>query len=437
MVPFHRMAPPSAAGQAWHTCRRVFACGVLLAFPVALATPAHADQPAPAAATPWVQPGATLQSVLTIARQLSPDLAARALDEEAARARVSVAGSLPDPTVSITSDQLDHKLIYSVGQDIPLWGKRTLRREAAEAEVGAKAANLRDAETALSERVRLAFALYYQSYRALQATRGLRPVLAGVARAARQRYAANLVPQQDVIQAEIETTRLGSEIARLEGSLRGAQGRLNALLLRPADAPLAMPQALPALPPPGRLDVGRLVDRAQAANPALAANSALIRAADRNAQLARRDWYPDISVSAGATNRTDTGANGYLVTIGVKLPLQWGLHAGQVRDTAAQAGAARARLDATAQQIRGDLATAAATLEASRRSGEITRRQLIPQANAALHSAIADYATGKIDLASVLRAERELVSIRIELLSIELDQQRQLAAIERLIGSDL
>jgi cobalt-zinc-cadmium efflux system outer membrane protein len=404
----------------------------------------HTETPHRTAPAPVALPGATLDSVLAIAQQLSPQLTARALEEEAARARVEVAGSLPDPLLRITSDEIDrlsgprqNKMIYSIEQEIPLWGKRTLRREAAEAVMSQKAAETRDAETELTERVKVTFAVRYQAYRALQANRGLRPLLANVAQVARDRYAQNLVSQQDVIRAELEATRLLNEIARLEGVAHSADGRLNAILLRPLTAPLAAPESLRPLPPVSRLQVGELVARARANNPALAGNDAMIRAADRTAQLARRDWYPDVTISAGAIDRTGNGPNGYIASIGVKVPLQWGLHEGQVRDAAAQADAARLRRDAVEQQIQGDIAEAAAALEAGRRSADLTRQRLIPQANAALQSAIADYSVGKLELTAVLQAERELVAACIELLSTELDQQRQLAAIERLVGGDL
>ena len=108
-----------------------------------------------------------------------------------------------------------------------------------------------------------------------------------------------------------------------------------------------------------------------------------------------------------------------------------------MRDAAAQASAARARMDVARQQISGDLAEATAALEASRRGADLSRQRLIPQAQAMLRSATADYAVGKAELTSVLQAERELAAVRIELFATELDQQRQLAAIERLIGGDL
>ena len=61
----------------------------------------------------------------------------------------------------------------------------------------------------------------------------------------------------------------------------------------------------------------------------------------------------------------------------------------------------------------------------------------LPQSQALLRSGVAGYGLGRAELVDVLRAEHDLADQRIELLSAEFDQQRQLAAIERLIGGDL
>src|SRR5207248_10245459 len=120
-----------------------------------VAEPAGAEAPV----SP-IAPGATLAEVLAIARRLSPDLAARALDTEAARARVEIAGSLADPTVRITSDEIDrtsgprqNKMFYTVEQEFPLWGKRDLKRAQAGAEVARTQADARMTEAELIEKV--------------------------------------------------------------------------------------------------------------------------------------------------------------------------------------------------------------------------------------------------------------------------------------------
>ena len=73
----------------------------------------------------------------------------------------------------------------------------------------------------------------------------------------------------------------------------------------------------------------------------------------------------------------------------------------------------------------------------SRKTADLIRTQLLPQSQALLRSGVAGYGLGRAELVDVLRAEHDLANLRIELFSAEFDQQRQLAAIERLIGADL
>ncbi|MDN3563544.1 TolC family protein [Paeniroseomonas aquatica] len=389
-------------------------------------------------------PGATLDSVLAIARQLSPELAARGMDTAAAQARVAIAGSLPDPTIQVMSDDVDrtsgsrpNKMIYSFQQEIPLWGRRDLRRQVARAEVGQMTSQAQAAEAELIERVKTAFARYYTSYEAVHRTEDLHQAIHGVAQVARERYAQGRGEQQEVFRAEVETTRVATEIVRLEAALKSAQGQLNALLVRPIGAPLATPERLRPLPEVRALDAARLADRARAANPALAADAAAINGADTNRRLTDRNWYPDITVGAAAVDRSGFGPGGYQAWVALKVPLQWGLREAQTREAGAQAGAARARFDARELQIRSDLAEAVASFEGNRRTADLIRRRLLPQAQALVRSGAAGYGFGRVDLATVLRAQHDLADFRLQLLSAEFDGQRQLAVIERLVGGDL
>jgi outer membrane protein TolC len=409
---------------------------VLLTFAI---VPAQArPEPAPAAA-----PGATLDDVLAIARRLSPDLAARALDTEAALARVEIAGSLPDPMVRLTSDEIDrtrgprqNKMIYGFEQEFPLWGKRDLKRDQASAEVARSRADARGTETELVEKVKVAFAQYYQADRTIRTTQDLHRVVHDMARVARDRYGQGRGLQQEVYKAEVEITRLSSEIVRLETKRHSAAARLNALLARSVEAPLATPSKLRPLPPLAALAPAALMERARRGNPILAAGDAQIGAAAAGRELANRSWYPDITLNAAAIDRTGNGPPGYMAGIALKVPLQWGLHEAQQREASAQLSAAQARRQALELQIQGELGEVAADFAGSRKTGDLIRTQLLPQSEALLRSGIAGYGLGKAELADVLRAEHDLANLRIELLTNEFDQQRQLAMIERLIGGD-
>ena len=404
-----------------------------------VAAPACAEAPVALQA-----PGATLDEVLAIARRLSPELAARALDTEAAQARVAIAGSLADPTLRVTSDEIDrtsgprqNKMLFTVEQEFPLWGKLDLRRDQANADVARSRADTRVTEAELIEKVKVAFAQYYQSDQAIRTTEDLHRVVHDMARVARDRYAQGRGSQLEVYKAEVEITRLATEIVRLETRRRSAAARLNALLGRPIDAPLARPVKLRALPSAAALAPDALMQRARAGNPSLAGRDAQIAAAAAGKQLADKNWYPDVMLKAGAIDRTGNGPNGYLAEIGLRVPLQWGLHEAQQREAAAQVGAAQARRQAQELQIQGELGEFTADLAGSRKTADLIRTQLLPQSQALLRSGVAGYGLGRAELVDVLRAEHDLANLRIELLSAEFDQQRQLAAIERLIGGDL
>ncbi len=388
--------------------------------------------------------GATLEEVVAIARRLSPALAARALDTEAAQARVEIAGSLPDPTLRITSDEIDrtrgprqNKMIYGVEQEFPLWGKRDLKRDQAHAELARSRADARQTEDELIEKVKLAFAQYYQADQAIRTTQDLHRVVHDIARVARERYAQTKGTQAEVYKAEVENSRLSNEIIRLEAKKNSAVARLNALLARPIEAPLARPSRLRALPPASAFELPALMSRARTGNPSLAGGDAQVASAAAGRDLADKGWYPDVTLNAAAIDRGSNGPSGYVASIGLKVPLQWGLHDAQHREATAQVGAAQARRQALELQLQSDLGEAAAALAASRKTGDLIRTQLMPQSQALLRSGIASYGLARAELADVLRAEHDLADLRVELLAAEFEQQRQLAAIERLIGGEL
>jgi outer membrane protein TolC len=179
------------------------------------------------------------------------------------------------------------------------------------------------------------------------------------------------------------------------------------------------------------------MERARAGNPSLAGGEAQIAAAAAGQQLADKGRYPDVTLKAGAIGRNGNGPNGYIAELGFRVPLQWELHEAQQREAAAQLGATHARQQALELQIQSELGEYVADLAGSRRTGELIGSQLLPQSQALLRAGVAGYGLGRAELVDVLRAEHDLADLRIELLSTQFDQQRQLAAIERLIGGEL
>ena len=311
--------------------------------------------------------GSTAEGLMAAGRDLSPALRSAALMTAATVAKADAAGALDDPTFSAISDEVDrtagpriNKTYLTVTQEFPLWGKRELRRSVALAAVDAARGKERAAQDELDERIKVAFARYYAVTRALAINQDVAHLIRQMSAATVRRYAQGVGDQTSAILTRTEETRIAAEQIRLEAARSTAIARLNTLLARPANAPLAKP-ALPRKLPAGDLAVTVLLDRARTSNPRLFTATAAISGATTERRLAERAWYPDITVGAGAIQR-DNGPTGVMATIGIKIPLQRGPKEAGEREAAARLSAAERDFDATSAEIEGDLAEAVASI---------------------------------------------------------------------------
>jgi len=407
----------------------------------AAGTPPHADTSKSVGRARLTPLGATLESVLAAGRQLNPALRAAALETSAAAAKAAGADALDDPMISDSYQYYRNPNVFSghavvVTQALPLWGKLDLRREAALADLDAMRGREQAARDALDERIKVAFAQYYLASRALAVNREVIAVTRGMRAAAEVRYGAGRGDQAAVIKALGEETAGEIEAARLEGDRAAARELLNALLARPASAPLAEPSRLRRVPA-ANLSTASLVERARGGSPALAASGAEVDAARTRTALAEKAWYPDLTVGAGPLIQTNNRPPGVAATVGLNIPLPWGREASEQQAATAQLGAAEQRYEAALLDIQSTLGEALARLKAARQADALVARKALPEARAALKSITADYAQGRGDLATALDAQHRVHDLELKMLQLNLDEQTMLAAIERLIGGEL
>ncbi len=410
----------------------VLAIGIAAAILVAAVPSSAASTPTAAAA-----PGATAEELLELVRDFNPNHAAAALDSEQAAAKIAPAGALDDPTLNLSRDQGFRQTLVSISQDIPLWGKRGIRTDVATAEADASRARERSFGKDLEERVKVTFAQYYEADHAIRVTRDIHDLLHAVSGTVRTRYAQGLVNQSDAIRAELEQTRLALNLSALEEAEQTAKAKINALIARRADAPLAQPLVLRKTPSTASLSLDDLMVRARDSNPMLAASRAEITGAEGERQLADKAWYPDVSVSVGVDALPNQSVQP-MVGLGIKIPFyQSGARQAQARAATAKKGAAQLRLDGAMLQIESDLRSALAMLRRAEQTEDLIKTALSQQSQTAYRSALASYQLGRGDLTPVLDAAHQQLEIRLELLRVETEAQTALAAVERLIGGDL
>jgi outer membrane protein, heavy metal efflux system len=183
------------------------------------------------AGPPAGPPGATVEELLALARQVNPDLAAARLEADAAGARAAAAGALDDPLFKVELWGIDRQrggvlpsklggpVYYRIEQDFPLWGKRGLRHDVGIAESLNARERGRMIATELAARVKIAFAQLYRASEALRINTELDGLLRAISDAAQIRAGQTLGSQPEILQAEVERTRLAVDRSSLERDL--------------------------------------------------------------------------------------------------------------------------------------------------------------------------------------------------------------------------
>src|SRR5882757_4498554 len=230
MIDLFRNSPKQLAGEIAIACWLVASPAMALEAP----TPAGVES----------LPGANVEGLLVLVKNYNPNLAAAALDAEEAAAKVYPAGALDDPTVNLSRDEGFRQTMLSVSQEFPLWGKRGLRRSVAEATARGARDRQSGVQRELEEQIKVAFAQYYVADKALTATHDIHTLLDNLSETVRARYAQGLATQSDAIRADLERTRINSEFFMLDRDRETAKAKINALIGRQIDAPLAQPTSL-------------------------------------------------------------------------------------------------------------------------------------------------------------------------------------------------
>ncbi len=399
---------------------------------------------APARATDDTPPGADLASVRAWLLQHNPELRAREAETGAAQAQAVAAGSLPNPSVGITLQGIspDHPSLspanvgstsYQLRQRIPLWGKRGLARDVAQRSADAIGAGRDAAALDLLAQAEAAYVRYWHAGQALQLIDRQITLLQSLEEIAGVRYALGMVPQQDAIRAQVQTTRVRGQRIALEETGIEAGMLLNLLLGRRADAPLAPALQAPQLPIVSASLGDALARLDSGSHPALQAARAQVEAAQGSLRLRQRERWPDITVGIGAMQRGHR-IDGYELMLEVELPLQRRALAAREREARRLGDAAQARAEGLHTTLGGQLGIAWVQWRSAQRQRGLLAATRIPQAEANYRSALASYQVGDVDFNALLDALTEWQDARLAHLDATRDELLGAASVRALEG---
>lgn len=382
-------------------------------------------------------PGATVESVVAIAKRLNPTIAAASLDFDAAVHKIGTAGVLADPTLILEAWDVNRQGVgqrrVGIEQEFKLWGKYGLERSIAQADADAAKFQGRATVIDLVAQVVAAHGEYNAAYEAVGVAQDIKRRYDETLGLLRSRYGATSVDQQDVIKAEIEAAGAEADVVRKQGELKSAAARLNALIGRPALAPLATPTGFRAIKVSSLAQMQAL---ARSANPMLALAGAQSNSAAQIKSLTDLNYYPDLTLGAKYVQRPGTEDTGEFM-LGVKLPLQYEAKDAEQRAAGARLGAAQARNEALRLRIDGQIADAWFAVDALRKVVQIYTSRQLPPARSSVDNARNGFQAGSSDIALVFESERRLRAVQLDLLKLKVELQAKYAEMERLAGGSL
>jgi outer membrane protein TolC len=397
-----------------------------------------------------VLPGADVASLLALAQERNPDYAAMRFEATAATERVMPAGALMSPRFKMEledvtkSGEQNPRLLpsdvgstrYTLSQDLPWAGKRDLKREVAREETQAAQGRVQQTWSDTAARIKTVFAQRYGVKATERLVNENLDLMLQLEKVMQVRYAGGLAAQQDITRIQVEHTGMRAELVALAAEWRQTQSRLNALLARPLDAPLAAPVALRALPEAAKLDFKALSERLRQTNPQIFVESARARSAEKNRDLTYKNRYPDFTLGLSAMQR-QSAVNEWGVMLELNLPIQRDVLRAQERESEAMLAAAQSRQEAATTQALADLSENLSALDAARQTEHLMTYSLMPQADLTWRAALAGYENGKADFATLLEAQRQIRQARLSQLKAQVEAQLRLADIEKLLGEEL
>ncbi len=408
--------------------------------------------PPPVAMPPVAPPLAGPQPVevyIGYALTQNPDIQAARKRVEAAANRVPVAASLQDPMLGVTSFPSpvqtaagEQTLSMNASQQIPWHGKLDTRASVAEAETNVARAQLAAAELDVIEQVKRAYYELYYIQKAIRITEDDKKLLIDLTKIAEAKYRTGAVSQQDVLRAQVETSNLDSDLIRLRQQLESSQAQLAQLLHVSPETPVRAVEQLPAEQIPRGLD--RLYEQAVSARPELHAQLAALTRDRQNVELARLNYFPDVTASVIWNNIADQGlspvANGQDsvgLGVSVNVPLYRKRLDAAVRAGEAQATATARQYDSlrdkTTAQVKSLFVQATSQYELVK----LFRDDIIPKADQTLRVSSSAYETGKTDFLQLIDNWRQLLRFQIMYQRLESQLQQTLASLERVVGGQL
>jgi cobalt-zinc-cadmium efflux system outer membrane protein len=404
-----------------------------------------------ASSLPKLDDQSTLSDYLTYAALNNPGLEAAFNRWKAALEQIPQAKSLPDPRFNYRYfiQQVEtrvgaQKQAFGISQMFPWFGKLQLRGDAAADAARSARQRYEATKLKLFYQVKDSYYEYYYLWRSIAVVQENIELVKNFESVARARYQVSAAKHPDVIRAQVELGKLEDRLKTLKDLQGPIEARLNAALNRPAETPVPWLKHIEDENVP--LTDSQILEWMSQSNPELTALEYDIARSKTQIELAKKDYWPDVTVGVdyidtadaiGRMQPRDSGQDPIIAMFSINLPI-W-----------------KQRLDAALRQAELDYSAAAHdkterfnTLSAqlklalyqfrdAERKIDLYRNTLLPKAVESVKASEASFRSGDNSFLDLIDAERVLLEFELASERALSNKAQRLAELEMLVGREL
>jgi cobalt-zinc-cadmium efflux system outer membrane protein len=399
------------------------------------------------AATPPAQmahePPFTLETCIRLAVSRNPLVLSSLEEQQAARARVSQAGELSQPSLDFDSDLQPRLLDFrgsqeshlGVSQTLEFPGKRGTRRRIAAREADQAACDAELLKLDLAFQVKQAFFSVLLAEEGVKCARQDLDLSRDFLGKAEWMNKAGDIAEVEVIRARVELAKAINSLTSAENERKLAAARLNYLMARRLDEPLEVAGALKG--PDVPLDLETLKQQAFVSRPEIKRLDLSRRGEVLKKTQALLSYLPDFDLGF-SKHRVAGTASTWNVTLSVSVPLFfWQPRRGAFAEAAARLRSLEHESDHLHAAIALDVEEATLNALAARDQIRLFDKQVLVQAEEVYSIFLFKFQKGEIGGIELIEARRSMNESRKAYAETLYNYRMAVAALERSVGHSL
>jgi outer membrane protein, heavy metal efflux system len=245
------------------------------------------------------------------------------------------------------------------------------------------------------------------------------------------RYGVGQGNQQEVLKAQLQSTKILQEITMHHREVGQLEAQLKQLLNRSQESPDI--QAEPLAARTLTYSASDLLSLAKQQNPDVKAQEAMLAKTESQVELAKKEFRPDFAVQYMYQNTDRKFRDYYMAGFSITLPNR-GRRKAELAEAEATRDQANKQLEAEVQQRLAEVQDQYIVAQTLAEQLKIYKDGLIPQSNATFQSSLAAYQSNRQDFETLLSSFMDVQNLEIEYRRELAEHEVALARLEMLTG---